>query len=79
MGYYWRSDLTCRLADIVTTPLPKVKKSPIVPTGVPGQWQMDITWEATTSEAGPATSIFCFYAVDVARYHHAPILARQGL
>ena len=60
--------ISYRIADVVTTPLPGVQKSPVVPTGVPGQWQMDIFSEETTSDVGPTSSIFCFCAVDVDRY-----------
>ena len=54
-----------RLDDVITTSLPGVRKSALLPTEEPEQWQMDITWMPTTSEAGPTTSVFCFYARDI--------------
>ena len=55
-----------RLADVITTSLPGVLKSALIPTEDPNQWQINITWMPTTSAAGPTTSVFCFYAMDIA-------------
>ena len=59
---------TCRIADIITTPFPGVQKSALSPTEVSRQQHVTVTWAPTTSDAGPATSVFCFYAVDIAGY-----------
>ena len=89
---YYGKHLIClyRLADVITTPLPGVHKSDLIPTEEPvtNQWQMDITWMPTTSEAGPTTSVFCFYARDTAgfvviciviNYHHNNSIKQKHL
>ena len=57
-----------RLADVIMTQSAGIKNSILSTTDVPNQWHMTVTWAPTTSEAGPTTSVFCFYAVDVVGY-----------
>lgn len=55
-----------RIADVIITPSSGVQKSKLSPTDTPNQWRMTITWLPTTSDAGPTSSVTCFYAVDIA-------------